>query len=347
MNYDQPKKFELPPKMEKILASLSNYYAHQRNTVLQKIVVNSKYTVRENFRYDNWNGGTYGHALYLKMPSTIFQEIVVKVDEYASEIRERINIFANVQNENIAIIFLELLEEDVVSDWREASGQLIHSNAAVRPTDDDHASGLWTPNYLKLFLSHKADYKCETAAFKDAMAEYGVSCFVAHQDIEPTKEWQVEIERALRSMEALAALLTTTFSDSNWTDQEVGAAVGRKVPIIPIKLGIDPYGFIGKIQAVQGNGVEAPDLALKVYNLLWKDPGLKFRLSETLIHRFKTANSYAHANKLMAFVEKLEDIPTHMIDELDEAWKTNRQVSDAREVKNRLPPVLNRLRGLA
>lgn len=343
----EPIKFELPPKMEKLLASLSAYYTSHNKAVLRNLIVNARYSVKEGWDYDNWNGGTHGHALYLQLPSALYYEVVDKADEYASDIREGINKLANVQNEHIATVFLELLEEDAASDWRETSGFLVHSDAAVRPADDDRTARLWTPGFLKLFLSHKAEYKRETSAFKDKMAEYGVSCFVAHEDIEPTKEWQVEIERALLSMDALAALLTATFSDSRWTDQEVGAAVGRKTPVIAIKLGKDPYGFIGKYQAVQGHGVPAGDLAKRVYELLWKIPRLRSRLAESLVVRFKTASSFDHANALMPYVEKLEQLSPHLIEQLDKASQTNRQVRDAWVVKDKLPAILQRLRGIA
>jgi hypothetical protein len=51
-------------------------------------------------------------------------------------------------------------------------------------------------------------------------------------------------------MDAFVALMTQEFHDSLWTDQEVGVAFGRGVPIIAVKLGKDPYGFIGKFQAL-------------------------------------------------------------------------------------------------
>ena len=66
----------------------------------------------------------------------------------------------------------------------------------------------------------------------------------------PQKAWQDEIENALFSMDAFVALMTPEFHDSLWTDQEVGVAIGRGVPIIAIKLGTNPYGFIGKFQAL-------------------------------------------------------------------------------------------------
>jgi len=73
-----------------------------------------------------------------------------------------------------------------------------------------------------------------------------VSCFVAHLSIRPTREWQDEIERALFSMDALIALLTKDFQKSNWTDQEISIALGRKVPVIPLKIDKKPLWFYWK-----------------------------------------------------------------------------------------------------
>jgi len=41
---------------------------------------------------------------------------------------------------------------------------------------------------------------------QSSLRRFGISAFVAHVDIDPTKEWQDEIEAALFSMDALAAI---------------------------------------------------------------------------------------------------------------------------------------------
>jgi hypothetical protein len=77
-----------------------------------------------------------------------------------------------------------------------------------------------------------------------------MSCFVAHEDIHPTTEWQDEIENALSTMDAFVALMTDNFHESDWTDQEVGYAFARGVPIVAARLERNPYGFIGKFQGL-------------------------------------------------------------------------------------------------
>jgi hypothetical protein len=90
----------------------------------------------------------------------------------------------------------------------------------------------WKKNFFKLFLSHISSFKKETAKLQKSLLSYGITSFVAHEDIEPTKEWQSEIEIALKTMDGLASLLTPGFHESKWTDQEVGVAIGRSVPIL-------------------------------------------------------------------------------------------------------------------
>ena len=287
MDTGRTPKFELPRKLEKIFAALALYYKEHGKEVLLQILVNSRYHVEEEWSYDNWNAGTYGHAIYFQVPSIIYKKVIDDITRIAQQLCNDINRISNVENEHIARVILEIQDEPLLESWREKSGALLTSTRSSVIASQDELLRLWKPNYLRLFLSHKAEYKREASMLKDAMEYFGVSCFVAHEDIEPTKEWQDEIEKALFTMDALVALMTENFSNSYWTDQEIGVAIGREVPVIPIRLGTDPYGFIGKFQALSGTGKEIRALAKEVYELLWSKPVLGARLIESLVERFE------------------------------------------------------------
>ena len=47
------------------------FYGKNGKPVLQRVLVNSRYRVHEGWSYDNWNEGTYGHAVYFQVPSAI------------------------------------------------------------------------------------------------------------------------------------------------------------------------------------------------------------------------------------------------------------------------------------
>ena len=135
---------------------------------------------------------------------------------------------------------------------------------------------LWGVGEVRVFISHKAEYKVLANDVKSSFRNYGFASFVAHEDIEPMLEWQSEIERALFSMDLFVALLTDKFNESNWTDQEIGVAIGRQVPVIPVRIGQDPYGFIGKYQAIQESN--APKIVDEIIEYLLRHQSISSRL---------------------------------------------------------------------
>ncbi len=145
----------------------------------------------------------------------------------------------------VASMIEDASKEDLIQLARHLEIYPEPSRTSPAPTPD-----FWKENYFKLFLSHVSSYKKKTAELQEALEYYGITAFVAHEDIKPTKEWQAEIEVALETMDGLAALLTPKFHESNWTDQEIGFAIGKGVPILSIRLKLDPYGVYWQISGV-------------------------------------------------------------------------------------------------
>lgn len=140
----------------------------------------------------------------------------------------------------------------------------------------------WKPNHFRLFISHLSEHKLTASNLQSALYEYGVSSFVAHEDITPTEEWQAEIESSLLSMDAIVAILTPGFHESLWTDHEIGAAIGRNLYIIPLDKGIKPYGFIAKYQAVPTRGKTVRQVAEEIFNYLITKKKSRYRMMESI-----------------------------------------------------------------
>lgn len=161
---------------------------------------------------------------------------------------------------------------------------------------------------------------------------YGVSGFVAHEDIEPSREWQQTIEVALMSMHAVVALMTPEFHESRWIDQEVGWGFGRGVLVLPARLGVDPYGFAGKVQAVTGHIDHPKPLAKSITLALLGNSRTHGEMRRALVHAFARSDCWATA-KLLA--EIVTTISAFTVDEkavLLRAVKDNGQVRGARGV---------------
>jgi hypothetical protein len=215
-----------------------------------------------------------------------------------------------------------------------------HFGIAVEvPPAPEEGKLLWRPGDVRVFISHIVADKISATGLSRAMDEYAISSFVAHEDIHPSLEWQAEIERALRSMDAMIALVSPDFPKSKWTDQEVGFALGRGRLVIPIKLGVDPYGFFGKHQAIQGEGRKANSIAADVYAALVRNPLTQARMVGPAVRVFADSASYRDAE---GNAERLLGFPSMSISDLkrvEEACLANRQIYEA----NRCPALIAEL----
>jgi len=189
-----------------------------------------------------------------------------------------------------------------------------------RIVSEDSVNRIWPEEGFRLFLSHKSEAKKETAKLKERLSMYGIACFVAHEDIHPTTQWQDEIENALATMDGLVALMTDQFHDSQWTDQEIGYAFARDVPIIAVRLGRDPYGFIGKFQALSTTWDEAPK---KIRELLCVHPAF----FPAYLRALRACQSWTNANYLAECFPLFDRLSEAQVDELIVAYNESPELA--------------------
>lgn len=208
---------------------------------------------------------------------------------------------------------------------------------------------LWGRGAIRAFISHKAEDKVLATEIKAELAIYGIASFVAHEDIEPLKEWEIEIERALFSMDILIALLTEQFSDSNWTDQEIGVAIGREKPIIPVRIGKDPYGLIGRYQAILPSVKNGKLISQGITEFLFKyqgdDTNLRELGKDAYIAAVGQAGSFSQANYLANFLPGFDILSSTQENSLVKAFNDNPQVNHAFDFRGIAAKELNRMTG--
>lgn len=169
-------------------------------------------------------------------------------------------------------------------------------------------SSYWKVGYYKVFISHVSKYKKSASNLKLMLEPYGISAFVAHEDIKPSKEWEVEIEKALFSMNALCAILTPDFNKSSWCDQEVGYAFGRNVLCIPIDKGQLPYGMFGKIQAIKSEGKNAQQIAEGVFSAIIDNDKSRVEYTHTLMNLILNNKREYFVNQLISVLLRVNRI---------------------------------------
>jgi hypothetical protein len=211
----------------------------------------------------------------------------------------------------------------------------LHPDAAhpPAPLPQIEAPGPWQPGWFRLFVSQTAVHKA-LQGVKSWMERVHVDGFVAHSTIEPTREWEDEIRAALKTCDAFGALLTEDFPKSRWCDQEVGVAVGLRKLIVPVRLDIDPYGFIGRYQGLtiarSSPATEAWNLGGELFGLLARHEMTKERMTEPILRRFIYSWSWDNTRATWPFFIQLpKDVWTkERVATTREAAKINTELRD-------------------
>lgn len=180
------------------------------------------------------------------------------------------------------------------------------------------ASTYWLTDHFRVFVSHVHSVKTKAHALKECLRSYGVSAFVAHDDIKVSAKWRDEILKSLYSMDACVAILTKDFTASKWTDQEVGIAVCRDVLIVPINKEVLPYGFIEELQAVKSNGMNAGQVAAKIFEVICESPKTKERMISSLAKTIATSSDAQLASFRVEKLSQIAGVPNSI-------WMTVRQ----------------------
>lgn len=307
------EEFPIPP--DTVVTNLAELFRHQGEALIAKVLENSRARIEET-EYDSWDGGTHNFTLCLEVPLRLFAELEPNLDRTLSSILKKLGVLlATTGNRR-----LNGVQITPILDTSQQSRSLPKSA-------DDEVIHIWEPGLLRLFLSHVSAHRMVVARIKNHLRVYGVSSFVAHEDIEPSLEWQGQIELALRSMNALVALLTPDFKDSQWTDHEVGFGLGRGTLVIPVTLGLTPYGFIGKQQALWGDLNYPLPIASSIVDILLKHRSTADVMYESLVVALESAPSFAASKSVSEKLEKVTGFSSAQLNRLQAACTYNDQVS--------------------
>lgn len=192
--------------------------------------------------------------------------------------------------------------------------------------------GPWAEGTFRLFLSHTSANRILAGNLRTRLGAWSVEAFVAHDTIEVSREWQDEIESALRTCDALAALLTDDFAASLWCDQEVGFCLARALVIVPLMVSGEPHGFMSKYQGLRiAEGVTPAEMADRVFTVLAAHDLTRARMAKPVVQRYSQSASFESARTNF---ERLKDVPesawtSELVEIVERAPRENNQVEHA------------------
>lgn len=314
---------QFPKSVGEIIETLTELFRHQSQPEIVEVLQHSYAELWET-DYDNWNGGITTWELFLELPVALFASIETRLPNIEAEIGSKLKLISRPYPTEV----LQAATITPITGSRGKGQRTVPSGVEIKH--------LWEEGRFRLFLSHRDKYKVQVAALKDELLFRGVTSFVAHEDIEPSRAWQEQIELGLRSMHALAAVVTTDFHTSLWTDQEVGWALGRDVPVINLKVGRDPYGLSGKYQGVPGR-LELPGpLANDIVVALLTHIQTHGEMKRALVRSLAESRSFIMSLALCPLILSVDDFTEEEKEQIRQAVAKNDQVYGAYRVADKI-----------
>ncbi|MGH2749345.1 MAG: toll/interleukin-1 receptor domain-containing protein [Actinomycetota bacterium] len=232
-----------------------------------------------------------------------------------------------------ALNFLETGSDESLEQLRD---YLLGEEGVAKPASLAEAK-FWVEGRFHLFLTHVSPKKKFVGDVKEELFKFGVDGFVAHKDIEPTKEWVNEIDLALATCDALAAFLTPGFKKSDWTDQEVGYCMARWILIIPVIMGVTPYGFISRYQGLDALDLEPTEVAVTIVAILSEHELTADRMADALVANFVNSGSYVDAQDNWKRLQRyVKSWTPERLRALEKSIDENRQVREAFDLPDKV-----------
>lgn len=240
--------------------------------------------------------------------------------------------FDGVSTENYAIARCEALKDGEL----EALHTYLQEDGAA-PTAQQITDRPWGSNPVAVFISHRHEDAVFASEVRRHLEEcWGIDAFVAHNDINPSRVWRNTIRSALASCHFMVAILHEKFHDSQWCDQEVGWAMGRGIPIMPVRLGPAPHrrdGFLEEYQdCVVNLTKQKPEswLSQRIFHTVLHDPKTHQVGVRALAEAFVKSGSFAQTDLLWELIEAVPQWEPAQLRRLEYAVETNSQIYNCR-----------------
>lgn len=181
----------------------------------------------------------------------------------------------------------------------------------------------WSHGTVKVFISHSYIQKEEVMKLKEKLSLFGITAFVAHEDIEVAEEWEKEIICGLDTCDVVVAWVTEDFKSSFWAQQEIGYAKAKNKMIIPVRRGLDPFGFIERIQGVNGReDRNVSSIVAHIVHVLISKPKTASLVQEGIINSLESSKNFGMVSYKLSLLEQFDNWDEEMIDKLKNFTKS-------------------------
>ncbi len=193
---------------------------------------------------------------------------------------------------------------------------------------------------IEVFISYSTLDKKFATELKEKMNLFGLKAFLAHQDLNPSVEWQDTILSSLRSCDVFVPILTNNFKKSFWTDQESGIALSLGKHILPLRIHVNPQGFLSRFQALKGKKGQPIISAEHILQALAGQPKLRPRVIRYLIKAFGESDNFVNSIAISKALLLLSPFVTAQLRLIFEHAISNEQIHNSNGAGNYLRQLL-------
>ncbi|OGZ28564.1 MAG: hypothetical protein A2427_02365 [Candidatus Nealsonbacteria bacterium RIFOXYC1_FULL_40_7] len=200
---------------------------------------------------------------------------------------------------------------------------------------------------VRVFVSYSTEDKKFAGELKQQLEELGLEVFIAHEDINPSSDWQETILNNLKSTDIFMPVMTKNFHVSFWTDQESGIAFGEEKFIMPIAVdGVVPYGFLGKFQAYRQNSENPINVCEIIEAVIKGSPDFSSPLLDSLIKSFANSHTYDSAGSRSTLLLKFTEMTAEQVNEIFRSVLQNGQIYEYRSANKNIKELFKKYKQL-
>jgi hypothetical protein len=159
---------------------------------------------------------------------------------------------------------------------------------------------------IRVFLSYSSKDKVLAGKIDEQLKKFGANPYLANDDIKPTEQWQKRIETELKKCDVFIPILTSKFHYSKWTDQEIGFALCRDILIVPLKVDTNPYGFMGKFQALPLMPRDIEQTCIHIAKVVCEKTDFADKVLKGVIKIFGASDSFVEAEQNSSYLLKFQ-----------------------------------------
>lgn len=205
------------------------------------------------------------------------------------------------------------------------------------------------PQQPKAFISYSTQDHSFAEKLKNALEEYGLDCFLAHQSLRVSDDWRERLIEEINSRNIFIPILSKNFRTSVWTQQEAGFAMANtQIRIFPITLGNTRiqttdskhlFGFLNHFQSQRISKEHFDGIDTFIQTLIEKWPRY---LIPVLIERVRKVIGWRKAEAVVLdLLPHFDRFTKKEVDSFIDAAISNSEVWDANDcAKEYLPEFL-------